>query len=148
MNLTSVDLESFLRSEPSSSTSAPQYEQRRIPLVMSTSWSTSKSVKVLAHIVQTKEARFVVPKSSVSIFRRILSSLYLITFTSTCVAWKMGNHRQKKNHNAFFDAFDRLDFNKNEKKISDRFKDIQKFFKSRPSRKLSLNSFRNGNSLK
>ena len=30
-------------------------------------------------------------------------------------------------------------------KISDRLKDIRKFFKSRPSRKLSLNSFRNGN---
>ena len=33
-------------------------------------------------------------------------------------------------------------------KISDGLKDIHKFFKSRPSGKLSLNSLRNGNSLK
>ena len=43
---------------------------------------------------------------------------------------------------AVIDAFDRLGFNEN---LQDHLKDIRKFFKSRPSRKLWLNSFRNGN---
>ena len=55
----------------------------RQPLIGSKSWSTSKSVKVLTHIGQMKEARFVDTKSSVSILRRMWSNLYLITFTIT-----------------------------------------------------------------
>lgn len=82
MNLASSSLESFLgMAASSSSTLAPQKVHLNSCVIGSKSWSASRSVNCLSHAEHLKLLRLVASRSSVSIFFRMWSSLYLTMLT-------------------------------------------------------------------